>query len=65
MLLTVFQEGRIGTASIVVALLQFPLYGGLGAWIVARRKYLLAAAAPLAHGLAALVCFSGWIPGFS
>ncbi|MEA3039927.1 MAG: hypothetical protein QOE79_2440 [Sphingomonadales bacterium] len=65
MLLTVFQHGRIGAVSIAIALLQFPLYGGLGAWIARRRKNLLAALAALAHVLAAIACFSGWIPGFS
>jgi hypothetical protein len=65
MLLTVLQEDRIGTFSIVVGLLQFPFYGGLGAWIVARRKYLLAAILALGHVLAALACFSGSVANFS
>ncbi|MFL6861835.1 MAG: hypothetical protein ACJ8DZ_02430 [Allosphingosinicella sp.] len=65
MLLTVFQGNRIGTLSIVVGLLQFPFYGGLGAWIVARRDYLPAAILASGHVFAALVCLSGSMPNFS
>jgi hypothetical protein len=64
-LLTVFQGGSIGTLSIAVALLQFPLYGALLGWSVARRKYLAAVLTGGAHLLAALLCFSGQAAGFS
>src|SRR3954469_2587702 len=59
MLLTVVQGNRISTLSIVVGLLQFPFYGGLAAWIVARKGYLAAAILGSGHVFAALVCFSG------
>jgi hypothetical protein len=65
MLLTVFQNGSIGAASITVALLQFPLYGALLGWCVVRRKYLPAALVASGHVLAAMLCFSGWVADFS
>jgi hypothetical protein len=65
MLLTLLQHHRIGAASITVALLQFPLYGALLGWSVARRKYLAAGIVAAVHGLAAALCFSGWVANFS
>ena len=64
MLLTLV-EGSIGTVSIAVGLLQFPVYGGLLGWTIARKRYLPALVAASAHMVAALVCFSGVLPSFS
>jgi hypothetical protein len=65
MLLAVVRGTSIGAASMIVALLQFPLYGALLGWSVARRNYLPAAIVASAHILAAMACFSGWVPNFS
>src|SRR4051794_38935680 len=48
MLLTLL-EGRIGGFSIGVALLQFPIYGGLLGWAIARKNYSPAAMVAAVH----------------
>jgi hypothetical protein len=64
MLLTLLEGGRIGAFSIVVGLLQFPVYGTLLGWSIARRNYLPAVVVTLAHIIAATVCFAGTLPNF-
>lgn len=64
MLLTVLHRNTIGAASFGLALVQFPLYGALLGWTVARRNYLPAGLIALAHCLAAWACFAGWLPNF-
>jgi hypothetical protein len=64
MLLTLL-EGRIGAFSIAIGLSQFPLYGGLLGWGIARRTYRPAALLALAHLGAAAVCFAGTLPNLS
>jgi hypothetical protein len=64
MLLTLI-EGNIGTLSMIVGLLQFPIYGGLLAWSLVRKVYLPMVVVGLLHLVAAIVCFSDAIPGFS
>ncbi|KRA83624.1 hypothetical protein [Altererythrobacter sp. Root672] len=64
MLLTLL-EGSIGVLSVSVALLQFPVYGGLVAWGFVRKTYIPAAVAGSLHLVAALVCFAGTLPNFS
>jgi hypothetical protein len=64
MLLTL-QEDHIGTQSIVLALLQFPIYGGLLGWSLLRKSYLPAIAVGAFHLVAVVICFSGALPNFS
>ena len=64
MLLTLV-EGRIGEIGITIALLQFPVYGGLLAWAGARGRHFPVLAVAWAHRAGALLCFSGVIPNFS
>lgn len=42
-------EGRINAFSIAIGLLQFPIYGGLLGWSIARRTYLPAILLASAH----------------
>jgi hypothetical protein len=64
MLLTVI-DGSIGVPSIVVALLQFPLYGALlGLALCGRSWRPFVVIVPL-HFVAVMACFSGLIPNFS
>jgi hypothetical protein len=64
MLLTLF-DSHIGMLSMAVALLQFPIYGGLLGWTVVRQAYLPAAIIGSVHLVAAILCFSGPLPDFS
>lgn len=64
MLMTLL-EGRIGGFSIALALLQFPIYGGLLGWAVARSRYWPAVVAASVHLIAATICFAGTLPNFS
>jgi hypothetical protein len=64
MLLTLL-EGRINAFSIAIGLLQFPIYGGVLGWGIARRTYLPATLLASAHLAAVLVCFAGTLPNFS
>ena len=65
MLLTLLQDDSIGAFSIAVGLLQFPIYGALLGWSVARKNWIPAVAVILAHIIAASVCFAGIFPNFS
>ena len=65
MLLTLLQDDTIGVLSIGLGLLQFPIFGALLGWSVARKNYLPAFAVILAHVIAASVCFAGTLPNFS
>ncbi|MBX3564081.1 MAG: hypothetical protein KF730_05825 [Sphingomonas sp.] len=58
-------EGSIGAFAICTALLQFPLYGALSGWSVARKKYGVIALVGALHIAAAIWCFSGALPNFS
>ena len=64
-ILATLLEGGIGGVSIALALLQFPLYGGLLGWAVVRKNYIAAVIAVSFHGIAAALCFAGTLPGFS
>ena len=65
MLLTLLEGGAVGAISIVVGLLQFPVYGALLGWSITRRHYVMAVVVTLAHVIAASVCFAGALPSFS
>ena len=65
LLLTPFEGDRIGTVSITIGLLQFPVYGAVLGWSIARKNYLPAAVIIAAHILSALDCFAGTLPNFS
>jgi hypothetical protein len=64
MLLTLV-EGKIGMLSMAVALLQFPIYGGLLGWARVREIWLPVMVAGSLHLVAAIACFSGTLPNFS
>jgi hypothetical protein len=63
MLLTLL-EGRISTFSIALAVLQFPAYGALLGWSIARRNYLPFVAVASVHAIAAICCFAGPLDSF-
>lgn len=65
MLLTLLSGGMIGEFSIILGLLQFPLYGTVLGRSIKRKKYFAAAVLTLAHVIAASVCFAGALPNFS
>jgi hypothetical protein len=67
MLATLFSNDAISLPTLVVALIQFPLYGAIAGWGIARGGigWAVAAAVVLVHVLAAIACFSGLIPNFS
>ena len=65
MLLTLLQGDTIGVLSIGLALLQFPIFGALVGWCMAKENYLPAIAIILTHVVAASVCFAGMLPNFS
>jgi hypothetical protein len=64
MLLTLL-EGSIGAPSLGLAFLQFPAYGGLLGWAMARKNYLPAVVVASAHLIAVIICFPGALPNFS
>ena len=64
MLLTLI-EGMIGPIGISVGIVQFPVYGGLLGWSIARRNYSPLGWLVVAHLIAASICFTGILPGFS
>lgn len=64
-LVTPFEGDRIGVVSLTIGLLQFPIYGAVLGWSIARRKYLPAAIVIAAHILSAIDCFAGTLPNFS
>ncbi|HEX4072250.1 MAG TPA: hypothetical protein VHX68_13815 [Planctomycetaceae bacterium] len=65
-LLTRLTGNTISLPLIILALAQFPLYGGLiGLSRNAKRAGFAAALIFVAHAAAAAVCFSGAIPNFS
>jgi hypothetical protein len=55
----------LGVLSIALALVQFPIYGGLLGWTRARKAYIPAAVMGLLHIVAAILCFGGALPHFS
>lgn len=65
MLLTVVEGDRIGALSISLGLFQFPIYGAVLGWSMARKNYLPAVVLIVAHMVAALACFAGTLPNFS
>jgi hypothetical protein len=65
MLLTLLEGDTVGALSILVGLLQFPIYGTLMGWSIARKNYLPAVGVALAHVVAASICFVGTLPNFS
>jgi hypothetical protein len=65
MLLTLFEGDRVGAFSVVVGLLQFPIYGMLLGWSIVRKNWVPAIVVTLAHIIAASVCFAGTSPNFS
>jgi hypothetical protein len=58
-------EGSIGVLALGTALAQFPLYGALLGWARVRKAYLPATIAGSLHLVAAMLCLSGALPGFS
>jgi hypothetical protein len=65
MVMTYYQGDRIGLLSISLALVQFPFYGGLIGWDLARKAYVAIVAVVAIHLVAASLCFSGAVPNFS
>jgi len=65
MLSTLLEGGTTGAFAVVVGLLQFPIYGTLLGWSIARKNYLPVAVVTLAHIVAASACFAGALPSFS
>ena len=65
MLMTLAQGDVIGVPSLGVALVQFPLYGGLLGWTFLRKVYLPALLVGSLHVAAAIACFAGVLPNFS
>ena len=65
MVMTYYQGDRIGLLSISLALVQFPFYGGLIGWALARKAYVAIVAVVAIHLVAASLCFSGAVPNFS
>ncbi len=64
MLMTLI-EGHIGALSVGWALLQFPFYGAILGWAMARSNGLVALALAVLHMISVVACFSGLIPAFS
>ncbi len=64
MLLTLIYD-TIGTISVVVALMQFPIYGAVLYWTKVRKIYVLAVVLASLHVVAVIACFSGVLPSFS
>jgi hypothetical protein len=66
MLLTPLAGDTITAPLIVLALVQFPLYGAAIGFAAANgRAGLVALILLVLHGVAAALCFSGMIPNFS
>ena len=65
MVMTYYEGDRIGLLSISLALVQFPFYGGLIGWALARKAYVAIVAVVAIHLVAASLCFSGAVPNFS
>jgi hypothetical protein len=64
-MLTTLIEGQIGAFAFGLALLQFPLYGAILGWAVARSNLIMAVALVVMHSIAVIVSFSGILPNFS
>lgn len=58
-------EGSIGIVGITIAVLQFPLYGAVLNWSLAREQFRPLIALAAVHFIAAMICFSGIVPDFS
>jgi hypothetical protein len=65
MLMTFYQGDRIGLLSISLALVQFPFYGGVVGWALARKAYVALVGLVAMHLVAAGLCFSGAVPNLS
>jgi hypothetical protein len=65
MVMTYYEGDRIGLLSISLALVQFPFYGGLIGWALARKAYVAIVAVVAIHLVATSLCFSGAVPNFS
>ena len=65
MVMTYYESDKIGLLSISLALVQFPFYGGLIGWALARKAYVAIVAVVAIHLVAASLCFSGAVPNFS
>ena len=65
MLLTLIEDDGVGMLCMTVGLLQFPIYGGIFGWSIARKTYALVMFCCLAHAVAAALCFSGALLSFS
>lgn len=64
MLMTLI-EGQIGAFSFGLAFLQFPFYGAILGWAMARSNRAIALALVVLHAIAVTACFSGTLPDFS
>lgn len=65
MLLTLWTDNHISDLSIVLAFIQFPLYGVLVGATPPRKMWVTWSLILAVHLMAAFVCFSGYIPNFS
>ena len=65
MLLTRLDDDTFGPLIMGAGLLQFPIYGALLGWVIARKSYFPAVAVTFAHIAAASACFAGTLPNFS
>ena len=65
MLLTLWTNNHIGDLSIVLAFIQFPLYGVLVGATSSHNTIVTSGLILAVHLMAAFVCFSGYIPNFS
>ena len=65
MLATRLTGDHISTPLIVATILQFPLYGSIVGYALARRRMIVVAAIAFVHATAVTGCFSGLIPNFS
>jgi hypothetical protein len=61
-LLTLLEGDRFGAFSIGAGVLQFPIYGALSGWSIARNNYLPVIGLTVAHVIAAVDCFAGILP---
>lgn len=66
MLLTRIAGDTITVPLIILALVQFPIYGAfIGGFVPKRQAWAMGAILFAVHALAAALCFSGVIPNFS
>ena len=65
MLTTLLEDDTIGPLSMTLALVQFPLVGGLAGYCLAGARRVPLIVVGVVHLVAVVVAFSGVIPNFS